>query len=654
MSPISLRRISSLFTVWALALLAGCASTRGERSSAAPDSDRVVDYLDLTPDPIEPFNRVSFGVSDQAMRWIVTPVADGYSFVARPPVRRSVSRFGKNLAYPVRLINTLLQGKFIGAGEETGRFVVNTTVGLLGFFDPATRWGLEAHEEDFGQTFGYWGLGEGFYLFLPLAGPSSGRDAVGRVGDTLANPATWLLPGLGIFLAFNELTFLTGDYHRLVQSQSDPYVLLREIYGISRERAVTDYEIPESAYALTPSPTLQGMVLNVRQPAFRRGAKEYRTRIEATGRKFPYTIWRNPGSDTVVFIVGGLGAHRSALMVQAVAEFVHESGFTAVAVSTPFNWEFIDRAATTAAPGYTPVDAGEVDRALAAVWADIQKREDGRYHQAALVGLSLGGLHALHIAAGSMESVDPEVDDIGRLPSPPYAYYVALAPPVDPVYALEKLDAFFDAPLAWPPEERAARMREALFKAAALADRDRGEIRGLPFDETESDFLIGLGYRYLLRNTIFATQRRREQGILRTPYQWSRREPLYDEITHYGFGDYMDRFVMPYTERTIGAGRTQEELIGAAGVRGLEAALSGNERVWAVVNENDFVLGEDDREWLARVLGPRLIRFADGGHLGNLHREEVRSALVELLRTGAAPGENLVESPTSLNRIDEN
>jgi ABC-type transporter lipoprotein component MlaA/pimeloyl-ACP methyl ester carboxylesterase len=632
-------RSSSIFLCLLLvAGASGCASTRGD--GARPDPDPVLDYLELKSDPIEPFNRGSFAVSDRAMRWIVTPVGDGYSFVVREPVRKSVRRFRKNLTYPMRLINTLLQGKVKGAGEETGRFVVNTTVGLLGFFDPATRWGLKAHEEDFGQTFAVWGVGDGFYLFIPLVGPSTGRDAVGRVGDTLANPATWLLPGLGIYLAFNDVTFQTGNYNRLVESQSDPYVLLREMHGVVRERAIADYEIPESAFELTPSPTLEGALLNVQQSAFRRGARVQRARIEATGRKFPYTIWRNPESDTVIFVLGGLGAHRNALMVQAVGEIIHEAGFTAVAVSTPFNWEFIDRAATTAVPGYTPVDAGEVNRALAAVWADLQRREDGRYRQAVLVGLSLGGLQALHIAAESMESIEPDREGIAAPESPPYSLFVALSPPVDPVFALGQLDAFFEAPLVWSEEERGRRMREAMFKAAALAERGVADLPGLPFDEAESEFLIGLGYRYLLRNTIFATHRREDLGVLRNPYRWSRREALYDEIAGYGFADYMEKLVMPYTERQIGAGRRQEELVEAAGLRGLEPALSGNRRVWAVVNQNDFVSGDADLAWLRRVLGPRLILFPDGGHLGNLHREEVQAALVRMLRAVSPPGEN--------------
>ena len=96
------------------------------------------------------------------------------------PVRDSIEKFGHNLAYPVRGVNSCLQGKWHGAWEETKRFGTNTTVGLLGFFDPATTYGIGRSDEDFGQTFGHYGSGTGFYLTLPLVGPTNGREPLAQ------------------------------------------------------------------------------------------------------------------------------------------------------------------------------------------------------------------------------------------------------------------------------------------------------------------------------------------------------------------------------------------------------------------------------------------------------------------------------------------
>lgn len=647
----------ALFVVPALALLA-CASNSSSVSGPAESEAVVMDdrsstaslepeapprdplgLIEFTDDPIEPFNRVSYVVSDQLMEWIVIPAAKGYSFVVREPVRESIQNFGENLAYPVRLINTLLQAKFRGARDETGRFVVNTTVGVLGLFDPAENWGLEPYEEDFGQTFGKWGVGKGFYLFVPVRGPSSGRDAVGSVGDALANPATYV-PGLSPFLSFNDLTFLIYDYERLSNSQSDPYFLLREFWNVGRDKDVEDYTIPPEAYDGEPIPATAAVTfLTVRDPDFRRRARVREVNIAATGRELPYTIWPRDDSRDLVFILPGVGSHRDSGLSHAAAEMIYEAGYTPVTLSSPFNWEFIDRAATTAVPGFTPYDVADTERALAAIYADINQRAHGRYDRVAVVGLSLGALHALFLAAEDPEAFRLESPrETEPLTRPPYHRFIAISPPVDPLYALEKLDGYYRTPLQWPADEREQRIEDALYKAAALADEGLGEDRRLPFSREESAFLIGLGYRNILQNTIFASQRRHDLGVLKTPYRWSDREALYEEIWSYGFMAYMERFVLPYVEGTLKGEVSRTEAIEAARLRSLEERLKTEPRVRVIINEDDFVMSSEDQAWLESVFGSRLIRFEQGGHLGGLYREEAKQALGRLFEE-LPPGE---------------
>jgi phospholipid-binding lipoprotein MlaA len=604
------------------------ADAPGSPSSAdeAPTNDPVL--VEFTDDPIEPFNRVSYVVSDEAMDWVIIPLARGYSFIFREPVRESIGKFGANLAYPVRLINTLLQGKFRGARDETGRFVVNTTVGLLGFFDPAKKWGLEPYEEDFGQTFGVWGMGTGFYFFLPVTGPSSGRDTLGAVGDALANPATYV-PGLSPFLTFNDLTFLIDDYERLTQSQSDPYFLLREIWSVDREKDVVDYTIPPDAYegdSLLAITSLE--FLEVRNPHFRRRAKTRKAPIAATGRELPYSIWPRKDSTGLVFILPGVGSHRNSGLSHAVAEMIDVAGFTPVTVSSPFNWEFIDNAATAAVPGYTPFDVADTERALAAIYEDVNRRTKGQYEQVAVVGLSLGALHALFMA--EQASADEAMSLADTAPRPPYSRFIAISPPVDPLHSLHTLDGFYEAPLAWPEDQRAERIEETLFKGAIIAREGLGENGKLPFDATESRFLIGLGYRNILHNAILASQRRVDRGVLKTPWRWSRRGELYHEIWNYGYTDYMERFVIPYVQETEGAGWSREAFLVSAGLRSIEAELAADSRVQVIATEDDFVMKPEDSEWLDRTMGPRLIRFRQGGHLSGIQRQAAIKALERL------------------------
>ncbi len=133
-------------------------------------------------DPLESLNRQVFEFNDVVDRAVLKPVAQAYEAVLPEPVRDCLSNAFSNLREPSNAINNLLQGKPVDAMSDTCRFVVNSTIGLLGCFDPARQMGLEKHSEDFGQTLGRWGAGPGPYLVVPILGPSTVRDAIGIYG----------------------------------------------------------------------------------------------------------------------------------------------------------------------------------------------------------------------------------------------------------------------------------------------------------------------------------------------------------------------------------------------------------------------------------------------------------------------------------------
>lgn len=139
-------------------------------------------------DPLEPVNRAVFAFNQYADRFVLEPTARAYRTVAPVPVRRSVRNFLANLRSPVVFANDLLQGERERAGTTLGRFMINSTLGVFGLFDPAKALGHPPHWEDLGQTLGVYGVGDGPYLMLPLLGPSNLRDAVGRVGDFFLDP----------------------------------------------------------------------------------------------------------------------------------------------------------------------------------------------------------------------------------------------------------------------------------------------------------------------------------------------------------------------------------------------------------------------------------------------------------------------------------
>ena len=151
------------------------------------DKEAVAEYNEIN-DPLEPFNRAMFEFNRGLDTLVLRPVAAMYRGFVPPPVRELVSNFLSNLKTPVILLNDVLQGETDRAMNTLSRFAINTTVGVLGFGDPATEMGYPAHKEDFGQTLATWGVDGGPYLVLPILGPSNPRDAVGKVVDVITDP----------------------------------------------------------------------------------------------------------------------------------------------------------------------------------------------------------------------------------------------------------------------------------------------------------------------------------------------------------------------------------------------------------------------------------------------------------------------------------
>jgi phospholipid-binding lipoprotein MlaA len=206
-------------------------------------------------DPIEGFNRAMFTVNDRLYFWFLKPVAIGYTYVVPPELRVCVKNFFFNLLTPVRLVNCLLQGKGKAAAGELGRFSVNTTLGFLGLMDPATMYpSLNPPEEDMGQTFGWYGAGEGFYIVWPFLGPSTLRDSVGGIGDWALNPFSFMqlvnldagaltssetnLIVYGV-RTVNDVSFQIGQYEMLKNAALDPYESFRDAYIQNRNSKIS-------------------------------------------------------------------------------------------------------------------------------------------------------------------------------------------------------------------------------------------------------------------------------------------------------------------------------------------------------------------------------------------------------------------------------
>lgn len=205
-------------------------------------------------DPLEPLNRRIFAFNNGVDRYVARPVAQAYVDTVPAPVRRGIGNFLSNLTYPIVIVNSLLQLKLKQAAHDTGRFLFNTVVGLGGVLDPASDIGLTRNNEDFGQTLGHWGVGEGWFLMLPFLGPSTNRDFVGFIADGFTNP-TFYVGGpyrdevRASLLALEVIEIRAGllGTEQLLEQQFDPYVFLRSAYLERRRNLVFDGNPPAEA-----------------------------------------------------------------------------------------------------------------------------------------------------------------------------------------------------------------------------------------------------------------------------------------------------------------------------------------------------------------------------------------------------------------------
>lgn len=246
--------------------LSGCSSKSIEKPQEAAQTqksngadDELASFADEMKvqeiyDPLSGYNRMMTSFNDGAYEYVLKPVATGYKNVLHFEIRNSIENFFENLYFPVRFANTLLQGKFSYATEETGRFVINSTVGVLGLFDPAKSYfELEAHEEDFGQTLGFYGVGGGPHIVLPLLGPSNLRDTLSLYPDSVLSVVDWEernywtltdtpaeYIGVKSFEKINAISIHMDKYDKMKEDAVDLYPFLRDMYEQRRKKQIAE------------------------------------------------------------------------------------------------------------------------------------------------------------------------------------------------------------------------------------------------------------------------------------------------------------------------------------------------------------------------------------------------------------------------------
>ncbi len=552
---------------------------------------------------------------------VIEPTGRVYRTVVPKPVRGSITDFSRNITYPGRVINHALQGRWQGAGDETMRFVCNTTVGVGGLFDVATKWNMPKSNADFSQTFGTWGWKPNAFVVLPFLGPSDDRHAVGTGADELAAPWNYKAPYkyASYLSAYNEITGVSEEALRLTRTETDSYALVKYAWSYATKDEKPDWTL-RGPVDVSTLQTLGAVRVSYQDPEFLSRGREISVRIPSTGRKLKFNYWLQKETAPLVYISPGLSSHRLSLTTLSLAEHLYLNGFSVVTTTSVFHPEFMENASSAALPVYAPVDSNDLLVALTEADRSLASKHPGKFGKRALVGLSMGGFMTLRLAAYENRTNS----DLLR-----FDRYVAIDTPVDVIHGASVVDGYQEAPLAWPASQRQERVNNALHKAAAVGALNRSASDVPPFDAVESKYLLGLTFRITLRDIVYSSQMRNDMGKLQTPLNKWRREPLYQEIMNISYKEYFRDYAAPYYKQQ---GVSSAAILREGNLRTHVSLLRRQPKARVLVNRNDFLLTPSDLSWLRSTFRPsQLTVFPDGGHLGNMASPPVQKAILNSL-----------------------
>ncbi len=605
--------------ILAMALfLSSCATNRPYANKPRPADLHLPDVLN---DPAEPLNRGIWAFNHGLLQGVVHPVGRGYRMVVPSPARTSIKNFGYNLGYPGRALNQVLQGRVGDAGDESVRFVTNTTAGVLGLFDVASDWNIPKHKGNFAQTFQTWGWNGKHFIVLPVFGPSDESSAAGLGADRLSDPLTYYSDGRKVVygVTFNNITESAPDILRLLKSDPDSYDTAKAIWTYAAKEAAPDWSLngPRHSPSLE---TLAVATLKLRDQGFTDIMREARVKVPTTGKKMAFNYWIQKEPAPLVYVVPGLGAHRQTMQALSMVEGLYDRGYSVVTFSGNFHPEFIEKASSAKVPGYAKADRRDLWAFMDAIDAWLERKHGEKLGPRGMLGSSMGGFQALSMA------VDKRHHNKVKGPQIQIERFVALNPPVDLLYSMKQLDAYQKAPGQWPTSVRQERINNAVHKAVAMMAMPKGvEFKEPPFEGIESKYLVGLAFRLTLRNAIYTSQRCHKLGNLDQPLSWWHRQEAYDEILAYSFDDYLNEIILPHYAQE---GVSGEQFRRESDLKRFAAGLRNTPNAHVITSSNDFLLSGADIAWLKRTFtGGRLKLLSRGGHLGGLANPKVHDLI---------------------------
>jgi len=610
-------------------------------------------------DRLESFNRMMFGMNMFLNNYIVYPVnATWASIMPKYGIERIDTVF-ENLAYPKRLTGCLFQADVKCTGTETVRFVTNTTLGLGGMYDPAESWfNVEPRKENIAQAFEKWGIGRGYYLYLPFVGPTNVRNGIGTILETPLNPETYFPYPVVVFSikgarVLNKSTEFQKGIDYINDTYADPYEITKQFYGLSTyfyEQDLDRKEVFEKKDKLinpvseeeTKPCTIdkdcpisnvrfknfesQGSVVDAmrtavfdRQPeeesmwldislwnkSFKNRFKSDSVRISETAPKYKYRyIMQDNENSPIAIIYPSIGENVQSAQATALAKIIYEQGYSILLMSNVFDWKFVRSMPGSYKPGITSSDAMHLRFTTAKILDRIIDKHDCEFREKIVVGTSLGAMHTLFMA--SQEETE-NLLGISR--------YICISPPVDILYAVNTIDSFI---ASWKDTDSETLKLKTALAASKIRDAcgkkyDCHENIIMPFNESEAKLVVSFIAKQKLSDLIITLEK--DSGL--------DKDELYDEIFKMDFNDYLNKYFL------ADPGKNIDSLDYAVNLYELEDFLKSSPNIHVFASKDDYLLSPEHVQWLKNTAKGKITIFSNGSHMGFLYRQEFQDKFIK-------------------------
>ena len=684
------RFLSAFMIVFAL-LLGACRSTEPEEAAAANDeavavaepagpwsTARLVGELS-GHDPLEGFNRSMFEVDSVIMDYIARPLGWIWTSILPRPVIQCIENACHNLAFPGRLISSLGSAEWECAGVETGRFLLNSTVGIAGLFDPAEYWfHLYKTDADFGRMFATWGIDPGCRLIIPGSKHINVRDDVGSIFDYLLDIRTYLPYSSWAYI--NNVVALHPQFVNVIKGSADPYRTYVMMSLLNRELQLDkwyyDYakdvyhdrlpELPpdqgtsmpenlhgrrkvlEGYHSLGPvADTLRAIYfvpqkdrdwwyarLSIFNSDFedKIHTRKVKVGLDPERSRLRYGFFEAPKPkdenevrpEKLAIIIPGIGSIYNGQTALATAEEFYNAGYSVVLVDNGFNWRFMV-GTDGRLPGYTPHEAANMRLVLQKILADLREDEKIKDPRIVLTGWSMGGIELCHIAA-----MEEKENTLG------ISRYLPINPPADLVHTLKTVDAYAAGTKDWTFDDAVEKVSTGAGLQYVLTDRvippldpEKPETFSRPplVEDDTARFFVAFALQSCLAEVLEKTQCEGKYPLpgIEAPCTMFNREDFYREIGEVGFMEYITRFLFPQ----MGKGIDELDTLAAeSGLRAVESTLKNNKSVRMIHAWDDILINDADRKFLDETLGDRITWFSNGGHCGQFYTKAFREELL--------------------------